>query len=311
MEMRMVPSPHAKRRGTALGLLAIIFWSTAFAFARSLTEQIGTVTAGAVLYLSAGAMGLAYAALVERRLAGMLGLPRVYLIGCGLMFTSYIVCIYLAVGLAATRQQAVEVAVINYLWPGLTLAFAIPVLGLRVRRTFAAGVLMAMAGAVLALLPVGEYSGLALAANLRDRPGPYILAFAAAVLWAAYSTLSRRWCGESGGGAVPLFLLTTGLVFLGMRPLMQEDTRWTARAVAEAAYMAALPTLLAYAFWDVAIRRGNVTLVAAMSNFTPLLATLVGVAYLGVPATWTLWLACGLVVGGAWVCQKSVVRAER
>jgi drug/metabolite transporter (DMT)-like permease len=49
-------------------------------------------------------------------------------------------------------------------------------------------------------------------------------------------------------------------------------------------------------------------LVAALSYFTPLLSTLISSAYLRVALGWNVWVACALVIAGAFVCQRSVVK---
>jgi len=72
--------------------------------------------------------------------------------------------------------------------------------------------------------------------------------------------------------------------------------------------MAVFPVMLAYAFWDRAMRRDNVTLVAAASYLAPLLSTALSVMYLRVALGWNLWLACGLIVAGAALAQVSVVK---
>ena len=298
---------RSRRINTALGVVAIVLWSTTMALARSLAETVGPLTTAALAYTAGGAAGCLYLA-ARGRLAPAFRLPRPYLVGSGLLFVAYIACIYLAVGLASSRQQAIEVGILNYLWPALTLVFAIPILHMRVRAAFWPGVVLGLAGAALAPLRLGEYSLDALAANLRDHPAPYLLGLAAAILWGLYSTVSRRWAGQARGGAVPIFVLATGLVLAAMRWVFPEESVWTARAVAELAFLAVFPTLLAYAMWDVAVRRGNLTLVASVSYLTPLLSTAVSAVYLDVAVGWNLWAACGLVVAGALLCSRSVVK---
>ena len=299
---------HASRVATALGLLAILFWSTTFAVSRSLAEEVGVLTAASAMLVGGGVLGCLYVALVERRLAALFRLPRAYLVGCGLLFVAYMACLFPAIGLAASRQQTIEVGIVNYLWPGLTLVFAIPVLRTRVRWSFFAGLAMAAAGAALAPIRMGEYSAAAMLENLRANPLPYALALAGAVVWALYSVLSRRWAGGAEGGAVPLFTLAAGVVLAAIRPAFDEPCAWSWRAAAELAFMAVFPVMLAYAFWDRAMRRGNVTLVAAVSYLTPLLSTGLSALYLGVGLGWNLWLACGLIVAGAALAQGSVVK---
>jgi drug/metabolite transporter (DMT)-like permease len=118
--------------------------------------------------------------------------------------------------------------------------------------------------------------------------------------------LSNRWAATAETGAVPVFLLSTGLVVLALRFPLGERSVWSARALAETLYMAVGPSLLAYAFWDRAMRRGHLVLVASLSYLTPVLSTAASCLYLAVEPRRTLWIACGLVVGGALLSKISI-----
>ena len=48
-----------------------------------------------------------------------------YLLAGCLLFVSYEICLALSLGYAATRHQAIEVGMVDYLWPDLTILFAI------------------------------------------------------------------------------------------------------------------------------------------------------------------------------------------
>jgi drug/metabolite transporter (DMT)-like permease len=106
---------------TGGGLGAILLWSATFAFARSLSEQVGPLTAGAAAYLIGGSFCLLRLAWSGKPVAESLKLPRLYLLGCGSLFVFYTAAIYLAVGLAKDREQLLEIALVNYLWPALTV----------------------------------------------------------------------------------------------------------------------------------------------------------------------------------------------
>jgi drug/metabolite transporter (DMT)-like permease len=289
-----------------MGIGAIVVWSSTIAVSRSLAEQIGALTASSWALLLAGVLGCAYA-LVQRRFSAMLRLPLAYLLGCGSIFVAYMVCLSLAIGLAPSRAQAMEVGLVNYLWPALTLALSVPILHLRVRLGFPIGILVALGGGVLSALQPGQSSLVSLVAHLRASPWPYLLALIAAVLWALYSTLSRRWAARSQGGAVPLFALASGIVLGALRPAFAEPAYWSVRVAAELIFMALLPTLIAYGMWDRAVRRGNVTLIAALSYLIPVVSTAISSLYLGVSAGWNLWAACALIVSGAVICERSVL----
>ena len=89
------------------------------------------------------------------------------------------------------------------------------------------------------------------------------------------------------------------------RLLFAEPTRWTARAGAELAYMV-VGSNLAYAFWERAMRRGDIVFVAAASLFTPLLSTLVSTLYLGARPGPRIWLGCAMIMAGAVICKSQV-----
>lgn len=55
--------------------------------------------------------------------------PGRYLIAGSVLFVSYEICLALSLGYAATRHQAIEVGMVNYLWPSLTILFAILLMG--------------------------------------------------------------------------------------------------------------------------------------------------------------------------------------
>jgi len=91
-----------------------------------------------------------------------------------------------------------------------------------------------------------------------------------------------------------------------VRPLFGEVSQWQARTAWEVLYLAVFTSLLAYAFWERAMRRGNLTLVVAVSYLTPLLSTGVSCLYLRLSPGPALWAGCGLVIAGAVVCKLSV-----
>ena len=292
---------------TIFGMLAILFWGTTIAFSRSLTEQLGPLTAASWIYLLSGIWGCIYLINKPGGIKKTFQLPVLYLIGCGALFVIYMVSLYLAVGLAFSREQVIEVSIINYLWPGLTLILSIPILGKKARLSLIPGVFLAFSGFYLATVNSGMFSWEVFKVNFQVNYIPYLLAFVAAASWGLYSNLVRCWAGHTEGGAVPLFLLVTGLILTTIRFMFPEESYWTARVVAELLYMSVFPTFLAYFFWDRAMRKGKIILVASLSYFTPLLSIIISSLYLQVAVRESLWIACGLVIAGAIICKYSVI----
>jgi drug/metabolite transporter (DMT)-like permease len=290
---------------TGGGLGAILLWSATFAFARSLSEKVGPITAGSAVYLIGGCFCLARLAWSRKRITELLKLSRLYLFGCGTLFIFYTSAIYLAVGLAKDREQLLEIALVNYLWPALTVLFSLPLLKKRASLWLVPGTALALTGVFLVMTQGAHVPWMSFAEHLQSNPVAYALALAAAISWALYSNLTRRWSGPEGGGAVELFLLATGLVLLALRLLTTEPTGWSLRAVGEASALAAVTTL-AYFLWDVSMRNGNLLLVVACSYFTPLLSTVVSCFYLGVSPSPKLWIGCLLMVSGSLITWRSV-----
>jgi drug/metabolite transporter (DMT)-like permease len=293
------------RLHTALGLLAIVLWSTSIGVSRSVVEKLGPLTAGAAIFTLAGVLGCLIL-LARSGFGDLRRLPRRYLLGCGGLFVAYELCLYLAIGLAAGGRQVLEVGVINYLWPGLTVLLAVPLLGRRAGPFLVPGVLVAFAGVVVAAAGRGGLSWAGFLDNLQANPAAYLLALGAAVTWALYSNLAKRWAGGHKGNAVPVFLLATGLLLLGLSTLFRHRMEWSGATLLEILFLAVFTSLLAYAFWDGAMRHGNMTLVAAASYATPILSMLVTSIYLHVAAGASLWIASALVAAGAVVSKLSL-----
>jgi drug/metabolite transporter (DMT)-like permease len=221
------------------------------------------------------------------------------------LFIFYAAAIYLAVGLAKDREQLLEIALVNYLWPALTVLFSLPLLKKRASFWLGPGTALALTGVCLVMTQGAHVSWRSFMEHLQSNPVAYALALAAAVSWALYSNLARRWSGPENDGAVKLFLLATGLVLLALRLVISEPTGWSFRAVGEASALAAV-TALAYALWDVSMRKGNLLLVAACSYFTPLLSTVVSCTYLKVSPSPKLWIGCLLLVSGSLMTWRSI-----
>jgi drug/metabolite transporter (DMT)-like permease len=301
---RAIGSPKA--RHTGLGIGAILLWSTTVAFGRSLTEQLGALTSASLIYLLGGTLGYGYQVVTRKtwNVARSSGLR--YLLGCGSLFVLYQACLYTALGLAQDRSQVLQVGLMNYLWPMLTLAFSVWILRLRARMLFLVpGAIVATMGVLLAMTQHQLLSWGSLWGNVRCNGLPYLLGGTAAVSWALYSVLNRKWARDAQEGTVPLFMLATGILLGGMRLLFPERTAWTGNAAFEFLFLA-IGSNLAYVLWEGAMRKGDIVLVASCSYFTPLLSTLFSSLYLRTVAGARLWIGCALVIAGALVCKLSV-----
>lgn len=292
-------------RSTLLGLLAILLWSTTVALARSLTEQLGALTAATAVYLTGGVFHAGLLALKRGANRPWQMLSRSYLLFCGALFLIYTSALYLAMGLAHDHRQALELGLVNYLWPSFIVLLSLPILNKRANLLLAPGTVLALGGTFLVLTQGADISWRSFSANVAGNTLAYALAFVAAFAWALYSNLARRWGGPHNAGATPLFIMATGLALLCLRLLFPEESTYKLSTLLEVAWMS-LVTVLAYACWDTSMRQGNATLVAAASYLTPFFSAVVSSLYLGIAPGESLWVGCALIVVGSFLSWLSV-----
>ncbi|WP_440223091.1 DMT family transporter [Dokdonella sp. MW10] len=167
---------------TLHGIAAIVLWSSLAVLAlgtavlppfQVLATSFGIAgMAGMLALVTKGRAGLA----VLRQPVGAFALATVALYG------------YHALYFVAFRHApALEANLVNYLWPLLIVVFAALLPGERLRAGAVAGTLIGLAGVVVMLT-----RGQSLALDPAHRAG-YLAAFAAALTWAAYSVLNRRY----------------------------------------------------------------------------------------------------------------------
>ena len=295
---------------TGGGFVAILLWSMTVALVRSLSEQLGAVTAAAAVHSISGVLALASLAWRAEKRRQIRQLPRTYLIGCGMLFVCYLLLLFLAIGLAQNRQQALEVGLLNYLWPTLTLLLTVLLLGKTAHLTLLPGTILALAGVFLVLTHGESVSWQSFSANLEGNPIAYSLGFTAAVAWGLYSALTRKWAGGQRTGAVMLFLPVTAVALLLICPFVDEPRAWSVRSCVEVTLLG-LATFFAYSLWDTAMRVGNVVVVASTSYLTPFFSTVVSCLYLAVSPKPRMWIGCGMLIVGSLISWYSISEAQQ
>ena len=106
-----------------------------------------------------------------------------------------------------------------------------------------------------------------------------------------------------------LVILITGFVLFLFSVLHSEGGTWSLGVAVEIVFLA-VATALAYVFWDIAMRKGDVTLVVSCSYLTPFLSTVVSCIYLGVLPGISLWVGCALIISGSYVSWRSIIPKE-
>jgi drug/metabolite transporter (DMT)-like permease len=300
-----------ERWATAGGLASTAIWSTSIPVSRLVTEDLGVLPATALVLLSAGAVLWTITSARERGSSWMRRLSRKHLAVCGPLFVGYILLLYLAIGMAPTRLDALVAGLANYLWPTMILVFTVIILRRRARPAILlSGIVVSLTGIALAgSVSIGGWAKLA--TGITQVPLSLAIGLIAAVLWGLYSVLARIFRQTVSSGAVAIFLFAAGLVALLLSLGAWNDAVWSARTVLAALYMALLPNSLAYWLWDVGMRDGDVATLGSISNLIPVSSTLVGTAVLSLAVRWELIGGAVLVMIGAAVSRWAFGRGGK
>lgn len=278
---------------TLTGFLAVVMWSLLALF----TERSGDVPPFLLsgLTFAIGTMvGLAYRAL-DRSPRGASVPPVVWLIGIGGLFGYHF--FYFT---ALRNAPAVEASLIAYLWPLLIVVGSALMPGERLSWHHVVGALMGLAGTALI---VSKGSGFAF-------DGRYATGYAAAgvcaLLWSAYSLLSRRFAAVPTG-IVTWYCAATSLLSFACHFMLEETVlpadagQWLAVAA-----LGLLPVGAAFYVWDYGVKHGNIQVLGAASYAAPLLSTLVLLAAGTAEPSLRIVAACLLITFGAALAARNM-----
>ena len=276
-------------KATLIGALAVPLWAVLALF----TTGAAGIPPFQLLALSF-AVGACFNALLlmRRGLSAwrVLRQPaRVWLLGVGGLFGYH--WFYF---IALSHAPAVQASLIAYLWPLLIVLFSALLPGERVRVSHILGVMLGLLGAALLLLGDGALdfqSGYWLG---------YLAAIACALTWSSYSVLNRLFGGVSSD-AVTGFCAVTALLG-ALCHVALEQTVWPSNSQWLAILGLGLgPVGAAFWVWDYGTKHGNIQVLGTLAYATPLLSTLLLIAFGQGQASWPVVIACGLIVGGALV----------
>lgn len=290
------------RRATAIGGLAILLWSS-LALLTTLSGDIPPFQLVAMSFALAFLVGTTAAMARGRGVVAPLRQPwPVWLLGVGGLF-GYHFFYFLAFRLAP--DAAVEVNLLNYLWPLLIVLFSALLPGHRLTAGHVLGGLFGLAGT--ALLVTGKGRGLSIEAAYL--PG-YLSAAACAVVWAAYSVLSRRF-GHVPTEAVGGFCLATAVLAALCHVAFEATVVPGAMEWLAVLLLGTGPVGAAFFVWDHGVKRGDIRALGALSYATPLLSTFLLILFGRAEAGWAVWTACALIVGGAVMASWDMLRGQR
>lgn len=285
-------------RATAIGFLAVLLWALLALLTvgsapvpplllNTVCFSIGAA-AGVIWIAIRGSWGALLEVPLSATLFGILGL-----FGYHFLYFS-----------ALRLAPPAEAGLIAYLWPLLIVLFSGLLPGERLTFWHVLGALIALGGAALILSGgTGGDAG-------SNRPLGLALAFGCALVWSLYSVGSRRF-GDVPSEAVTLYCLgAAGLSLIAHLAL--ETPAWPVSSLGWVS-LAALglgPVGLAFFFWDVGCKRGDIQLLGVSAYAAPVLSTVALVLAGIAPATGQLAFAALLVAGGAALATLGSQRAR-
>lgn len=290
--------PSVSHKATLIGLTAPVCWGMSVGLVRSITEQFGLAAGLTVLYVSTCLFLLFFLGVPKLK-----AFPQKYLFFGLPMANVCSICFCLSLYLSDGGQQTVEVGMVNYLWPCLVVLFAVLFNGQKAKWWIVPGVIISFIGVMLVL---GGEEGIQPAeiwSHVQGNPWSYVLAFCGAVAWAAYSNFTRAW--SNGQNPTLIVFAIDSVIFAtiwlaGFGDLSHASAMgWISVAVGAVAMGGS------YAAWSYGVTKGNITILAIASYFTPVLSCLFATVWIGAELDGAFWQGVAVIVFGSLMCWSS------
>ncbi|MEW5289868.1 MULTISPECIES: aromatic amino acid DMT transporter YddG [Erwinia] len=287
-----------QKKATLIGLIAILLWSAIVGLIKSVSEGFGPVAGAALIYTCSAILLLFTVGFPKLR-----QFPSGYLFFGSLLFVSYELCLSLSLGFTHSGRQAIEVGMVNYLWPAMTILLAVVVNRQKTSPLIIPGMLLSVAGICLVLGGERGFSFNEMTGNIMENPLSFGLALSGAVIWAIYCVVTK--IIAKGNNGITLFFILTALT-LWIKYLTSPQPEfvlswhtWLSLA------LAAIAMGFGYAAWNVGILHGNVTVLAAASYFIPIISALLAAFILNSHLTLSFWQGTAMVSLGSLICWWS------
>lgn len=289
-------------QATLIGLFAPICWGMSVGLVRGIAEGFGMAQGQFFLYCVATTcvfliVGLPDFHRIDKRYL-YFGIPTANL-------SSLTFC--LAIFTSSGGAQTMEVGMVNYLWPSLTILFAVLFNGVRTRWWLYPGLLVAFGGIIAILSGDKGFSLTEFVARFAENPVSYLLALVAAVTWAGYSSMTRAW-GNGINPSTIIFAVDT-LVFLvlWLLDIGSQPVAASAHGLMSVIF-GGIAVGMAYVVWTLGMSKGNITVLAAASYFTPVLSCVFATFWIGAELNSSFWMGVVLVVVGSLLCWDATGR---
>ncbi|MRT37509.1 aromatic amino acid DMT transporter YddG [Acinetobacter sp. RIT698] len=292
----------SKNLATLIGLSAILQWSSIVGLLKKISFSLGAELAVLLMYTLSTCILLIFFKIPNLKL-----ISKKYLIFSTLLFVIYELCFSYAIALAQTAQQAIEVSLVNYLWPGLTVAMLILFKEIKFNVFVIVGLAISLSGIILIQTGQGALTWSNILSNILENPISYILAFVGATLWSLYCVITKKY--SDGHNPISFFFVAISIV-LWTKYLWSNGLSLNVISEVELTTIGLLGIVsvvmaLGYAAWNIGIIKGNITILVTLSYFSPVISTLISMFILQINLPTEFWYGVILVTSGSLVCWIS------
>ncbi|KRA00322.1 hypothetical protein ASD64_01760 [Mesorhizobium sp. Root157] len=286
-------------RATLIGFSAVAMWAL-LALLTDASGQVPPFLLSAITFTIGTCVGLVARLAMQKPAVTEKIPPQVWLIGIAGLFGYHF--FYFT---ALRNAPAVEASLIAYMWPLLIVLGSSLMPGERLAWNHIVGASLGLAGTFLIVT-----KGAGLAFDARYAFG-YAMAAVCAVVWSAYSLLSRRFASIPTT-VVTWFCAATAILSLACHFALEETVLPTNTSQWMAVLgLGLMPVGAAFYAWDIGVKRGNIQVLGAASYAAPLLSTLVLIAAGFAEPSLRILAACLLITGGAVLAAKSLLFGKR
>ena len=281
-------------RANLYALAAIALWASLSALGVALKHVPPFLLTGIALMIGSA---LAWPFVINDRRQWQVA-PRLLALGVFTLFGFHFM-LFIALRMA----PAVEVNLVNYLWP-LFIVVLTPLYlpGVALRKVHIAAAITGFVGAAITILGAREGAVAAVTSTSTSPVFGYLLALGSALIWANYSLQTKR--AEVNGKSFPtaaigLFGLVSGALSLACHVALEPSVSLSWRDWLLLAVMGLGPLGAAFFLWDKALKLGDARQIGILSYLTPLASTVLLMVITGRALTWSIGVAAAMIIGAA------------
>lgn len=287
-----------ENKATLIGFIAILLWSAIVGLIRIVSEGLGPVGGAAMIYTLSSLLLVLTVGFPKIN-----AFPRCYLIVGSMLFISYELCLSLSLGYARSGTQAIEVGMVNYLWPSITVLLSVLINRKNCSLLIIPGIVISLTGICRVLAGDRALSLAEITDSVTANPLSYGLALAGALIWALYCVLTQK-IARGSNGITPFFMLTALVLWVSYFCTPQPEMSFSLPVLVNLG-LAAMAMGFGYAAWNTGILHGNITILATASYFIPVISALLAAFLLNSSLSSNFWQGVAMVCIGSLMCWWS------